>query len=362
MNAITKTTCAALLSGLLLTTGAQAATITPSVTAVTLGQNETAFSVSLSLSENQPFAGAEFGLDLPEGVTLTKVDYLDDAVQSAAHTPQVQRDGRTYFGFYQGRNAFQGEYQVARLTFAYTGEEQVDIVLGSSSIVTLNEDGTTTGDADSAPFTIQVTRTGSSSGGSSSGGSSTHLPDEDIPLGSSPFTDISGHWAEDEILRAVELGLFKGTSETTFSPDLSLSRAMLVTVLHRQEGTPEMPSAGFGDVDQGSWYTKAVDWAAGHSIVNGVGGNRFAPDAPITREQAAVMLFRYASYLGLDTSAAGDLSAYADQDAVSSWAREAMGWAVQQGLIQGTGEWLLAPQGTATRAQTAVLLLRLLAL
>ena len=74
------------------------------------------------------------------------------------------------------------------------------------------------------------------------------------------------------------------------------------------------------------------------------------------------MLFRYASYLGLDTSAVGDLSAYADQDAVSPWAREAMGWAVQQGLIQGTGEGLLAPQGTATRAQTAVLLLRLLAL
>ena len=74
------------------------------------------------------------------------------------------------------------------------------------------------------------------------------------------------------------------------------------------------------------------------------------------------MLFRYASYLGLDTYAAGDLSAYAVQDAVSSWAREAMGWAVQQGLVQGTGEGLLAPQGTATRAQTAVLLLRLLAL
>lgn len=361
MNAITKTTCAALLSGLLLTTGVQAATITPSVTAVTLRQNETAFSVALSLSEDQPFAGAEFGLDLPEGVTLAKVDYLDDAVQSAAHTPQVQRDGRTYFGFYQGRNAFQGEYQVARLTFTYTGEEQVDIVLGSSSIVTLNEDGTAAGDADSTPFTIQVTRTGSSSGGSFSG-SSTHLPDEDIPLGSAPFTDISGHWAEDEILRAVELGLFKGTSETTFSPDLPLSRAMLVTVLHRQEGTPAVPSAGFGDVDQGSWYTKAVDWAAWNSIVKGVGGNRFAPDASITREQAAVMLFRYASYLGMDTSFAGDLSAFADQNAVSPWAKEAMGWAVKQGLLKGTGEGLLDPQGTATRAQTAVLLLRLLAL
>ena len=173
------------------------------------------------------------------------------------------------------------------------------------------------------------------------------------------FQDISGHWAEDTILEAVYRGLFNGVSSDLFDPDSAITRAMFVTVLYRMEGQPAVDQkAGFTDVAEGSYYAAAVDWAAKNGIVNGVSETSFDPDAAITREQMAAILYRYAAYWELDVSAEADLSAYADASSVSGYAQAAMQWAVANGVINGTSATTLEPAGTATRAQAATVLVR----
>ena len=150
----------------------------------------------------------------------------------------------------------------------------------------------------------------------------------------------------------------QGTSDTTFSPDGIVTRAQLVTILHRLEGEPEVPiECTFTDVPEGQWYSKAIKWAAAMGIVNGVGNNKFDPDGKITREQIATILHRYS---GLP-NAEGSLDTFPDKDSVSSFAIDGMAWAVGEGLINGVsvnGETKLAPLDNATRAQIAAIMMR----
>lgn len=186
-----------------------------------------------------------------------------------------------------------------------------------------------------------------------------HVLDENYENLKGKFTDISGHWAEDTILEAVYRGLFNGVSDDRFDPDSAITRAMFVTVLYRMDGEPAVEQkAGFADVAEGSYYAAAVDWAAKNGIVNGVSETSFDPDAPITREQMAAILYRYAAYWELDVSAEADLSAYEDASSVSAYAQAAMQWAVANGVINGTSATTLEPAGTATRAQAATVLVR----
>lgn len=174
------------------------------------------------------------------------------------------------------------------------------------------------------------------------------------------FSDIpAGAWYESAVSYALERGLFSGTSERTFSPEGTMTRAMLVTVLWRMDGSPEAVSEDkFSDVINGSWYADAVAWASANDIVNGYGGGVFGVNDSITRQQLAAVLYRYASLKGVDTSAAADISAYADAKAVAAWAETPMSWSVAKGIITGSGEKTLAPAGAATRAQTAAILTR----
>lgn len=176
------------------------------------------------------------------------------------------------------------------------------------------------------------------------------------------FADVSGHWAQDAIAFVVERGLFNGTSETKFSPDAPMTRAMLVTVLHRLAGSPTVTGGtAFPDVPAGQWYTDAVAWASGRGIVNGT-GTGFAPNGNITREQLAAMLCRYLQSTGGDVSTRGTLSGYPDAGKVSDWASDAMRWAVGGGIITGTGAGALNPVGNASRAEVATMLMRLVRL
>lgn len=174
------------------------------------------------------------------------------------------------------------------------------------------------------------------------------------------FTDLSqSDWYYAAVRYAVDAKLFNGTSATLFSPGANMDRAMLATVLWRMEGEPAAAYTGaFSDVASGQWYSQSVEWAAARGIVTGLGGGRFGPRQAVTREQIAVMLYRYAKdYLELDASQAGDLSAYADQGSVSGWAREAMTWAVGAQIVNGSGG-KLAPGRSATRAEVATMLQR----
>ena len=160
-----------------------------------------------------------------------------------------------------------------------------------------------------------------------------------------------------------------------FCGNSEIERSEVVSIFHRYDGNtetrplhhhlgdPNPPYANstaptFVDVPDGQQYTPAAQWAYDNGIVNGVGGAYFAPDRTITREEFAAMLYRYTNYLEVDTSARVDYSAFADSDSVSSWANDAMSWAVAEGLINGKPGKLLAPQDTITRAEVATVIYR----
>ena len=164
-------------------------------------------------------------------------------------------------------------------------------------------------------------------------------------------------WYKDAIQYAYDNGLMTGVSDTEFAPEATTTRAMIVSILARLEGVTTAEAAGFADVND-EWYVTAVNWAASVGVVNGYEDNTFRPNTPITREQLAAILMNYAAYKGEDVSNRADLANYTDQP--STWAQEAMQWAVAEGLITGVTADTLQPQGAATRAQVAAILQRFL--
>ena len=174
-----------------------------------------------------------------------------------------------------------------------------------------------------------------------------------------PFTDVrEADWFYDDVVYAYENGLFSGTSDTTFSPNASMTRAMLVTVLYRLEGQPTVSGrSGFSDVKLNSYYEDAVTWAADNGIVNGTGATTFSPNANVTREQMAAILYRYAQYKQYGTTASAGLNGFSDAAKVSAYAKAPLSWAVAEKLVNGS-EGRLLPTGNATRAQVAAILHR----
>ena len=176
-----------------------------------------------------------------------------------------------------------------------------------------------------------------------------------------PFDDVSEDaWFYNDVKTAYTNGLMSGVGGRRFAPEEPASRAMIVTILWRQAGSPQVNYAmQFDDVPKDAWYTEAVRWAVSEGIVSGYDDRTFGPDAPITREQMTVLLYRCAAKAGLDTSSQGqELEAFADRDQVSAYAREAAAWAVRTKLLGGVRANTLAPQGQTTRAQAAAILLR----
>lgn len=177
------------------------------------------------------------------------------------------------------------------------------------------------------------------------------------------FTDIQGHWAYNEIRHAIWLGLFNGTDEHSFTPDGVTTRGMFVTVLWRAMGCPDAGNdQPFEDVKPTDYYSAAIVWANTEGIANGIDTAHFAPDAPITREQAATMMFRLATRLGADSGMRAELGEFADYTAVSEYSAEALRWAVAEGLLHGYEDATLRPAANATRAECAALMLRLVLL
>lgn len=177
-----------------------------------------------------------------------------------------------------------------------------------------------------------------------------------------PFTDVvAGTWYYGAAAYAYNNGLFAGMTPTTFAPNATMTRAMLVSVLWRLAGAPAPKAPNtFVDVPDGAWYTDAVTWAAENGVVSGIGGSRFDPSGFVTREQTAEILYNYAHSKGYDVSARADLTAFPDAGSVSGWAEEALSWANAAGLINGTvrdGRTILDPQGSASRAQVAMILM-----
>jgi len=179
----------------------------------------------------------------------------------------------------------------------------------------------------------------------------------------SQFSDLTaGSWYYEAVRSALKNGLMNGTSAHTFSPDAPMTRAMLVTILWRMAGQPSAKTSPFKDVVSGSWYAQAVHWAYDRGIVTGVSETAFAPNEPVTREALVTILYRYASLKQNLPAADDQTSRFADGRQVSAFAREAVNWALQTGLLTGVRETTLFPKGLATRAQIAVLMQRFLKL
>ncbi len=177
-----------------------------------------------------------------------------------------------------------------------------------------------------------------------------------------PFADVSGSdWFYNDVRYVYEKGIMDGTGADRFSPNAPLTRAMIVTILYRMAGSPAMSGASdFKDVDSNKWFAKAVAWAAANGIVNGYGDSLFGPNDPVTREQLAAILYRYAVYGGMTAvTLEENLGSFADTAQLSAYAIQAMNWAVGQGLINGSGSNLV-PKAQATRAQVAAIIHRYL--
>ena len=177
--------------------------------------------------------------------------------------------------------------------------------------------------------------------------------------GKLPFTDVrESDWFYDDVVFAYENGLFSGTSDTTFSPNTSMTRAMLVTVLYRLEGQPAVNGrSGFSDVQYNGYYEDAVTWAADNGIVNGTSTSTFSPNANVTREQMAAILYRYAQYKKYNTAASSSLNSFSDHTSVSGYAVASLQWSVAEKLVNGSNGKLM-PTGNASRAQVAAILHR----
>ena len=170
------------------------------------------------------------------------------------------------------------------------------------------------------------------------------------------FADVpASAWYYNAVEYVYENGLMSGVSGGRFAPDDTLTRAMLVQTLYAMEGKPQVSGGeDFSDVEEGDWYAAAVAWAAENGLVSGVGGDRFAPNDALTREQMALILYRYAQNEGYKTSQSGKgTEGYLDASSISSYAVKAMDWAVNAGLLSGKGNNTLAPTAGATRAEVA---------
>lgn len=182
----------------------------------------------------------------------------------------------------------------------------------------------------------------------------------EAPVSGLPFKDVkTADWFYNDVKYVYEKGMMAGTAADVFAPNTTTTRAMIVTILYRLEGSPAVTgTSAFVDVPAGQWYTDAVNWAAANQIVKGTSATTFAPNASITREQMAAILYRYAQYKGYDVTKNADLSGYSDNGQVSAYAKDALAWANAAKLINGVTNTTLVPQGNATRAQVSAILHR----
>ena len=294
------------------------------------------------------------GQDVPEGVNLSDLDLsvsmdtkgipvsVFNAVTGEYGTVQftIAHDGE--FGFAMTLSAPMGRENAghwANLYWYNEGGEDLEFVTSAQ----IGEDGTAA---------LRLTHASQYA---------VVIDDESHAPVEMPFTDVpEGYWAYDAIQYVYGEGLMAGTSADAFSPDATTTRGQIVTILWRLAGNPVVNYLmDYSDVDPTAYYGEAIRWATSEGIVGGYGGGLFGPDDAITREQLAVMLYRYAQHEGYDTTQGGmAIREYADYEQISDFALEALNWAVSAGIINGTSSTTLSPSGSATRAQVAVILMR----
>ena len=308
-------------------------------------------SIEVTAGENGTYTFTQPAADVTVNVTFAKESSggsTGGTTGGVAHyTPDVaHNDGGTVSVTPRAPKA--GDQVTVTMT-PDEGYEVADVTVtdrnGEAVATTANADGTVSFEQPRGKVTITVTFA------------------EKTSAWENPYSDVSeDDWFFEPVRFVQENGLMTGTSAGTFAPDMTTTRGMLVTILWRQAGEPQAAAAAdFSDVSADAYYADAVAWAAEAGIVNGYSDSAFGPADAITREQMAAILMNYSEHQGSDVSARADLSGFSDAAGVSTWADEAVQWAVSEGLIKGVTADTIQPQGQATRAQVAAILQRYLA-
>jgi len=368
---IMKTITFALVAAFMCSLLPVAATAAPATLTVTVPAGTSSFTVDLEATGgNEPYAGIEFGLEISDENALSFVSFdTGAAVSGALKSPFVTVDGVHFFGFYTNANAYSGQYKVGTLGFSgYTGNDPVTITVSHMIVNRLLDDkGVASQSNSEAVLVITVKREGSGSGdsgsGSSGSGSATiSIPDLETPTTGSDrelYLDVMDPeaWYFEAVYFVTDAGVMNGVGGNLFSPNTPLTRAMFVTMLGRLAEQQDEDTDGydnpFQDVPANLWYTKYVAWAADKGIVKGYSPTVFAPNDPVTREQMAALMVRFCDYMGIELR--DDIAIdFADAASISDWAADDVGSAVAAGLMQGSNG-LFRPKETATRAEVAQL-------
>ena len=328
--------------------------------------------INVTFTLKRTDAAEEYGLSAMQN----EIMYDQDMFEYVQDSAKVLVGGSDFVGF-QTRGdgvthivkaaAMRPSKELARTTAAEEAFCTFQLkVIGKSGSGRVRSDRAKAYDGENQQITITeqaLTVTVRSSG--SNGGSDTVKPaydsckkDESCPV--YPFVDSNPKaWYHDGVHYCLDEGLMNGIGDKQFAPDLTTSRAMIVTILYRLEGKPATTVTDkYDDVPAGQWYSEAVSWADANGVVKGFGDGTFRPDDDITREQMATIFQRYAALKNKADGKKADLSGYTDAAEVSLWALEGMQWANGAGLIQGRTATTLAPGATATRAEAATILLR----
>ena len=363
-----KTPIKRLLCGLLCASlslpAALAANITASVTSITLPKGESTASFDLILTADKAFAGAEFGLKpSADDITLTSLEMLGEI---GGNSPvQADKNGIHYFGFFTGSNAYQpGTYKVARLTYRYTGSASRTVTLTSSNIVTVDEDSKTTeGDTSSEPFTITISRAGTtpSEGGNTSGGGAGG--GGGVSGGTTVSADQTAADAVIKLINAIDTVSENSGSAISAARSgydaLTDTQKKLVTNYNKltqaEQVFSSLPSVGdklpFTDMN-GHWAYDAVSYAYKNSLMNGVNASRFAPDSTLNRAMMVTMLYRMTG-----SPAVSGNSVFSDVPS-GKWYSDAVQWASVNGVVNGVGKDRFALDTQITREQMASMMMR----
>ncbi len=363
-----KTPIKRLLCGLLCASlslpAALAANITASVTSITLPKGESTASFDLILTADKAFAGAEFGLKpSADDITLTSLEMLGEI---GGNSPvQADKNGIHYFGFFTGSNAYQpGTYKVARLTYRYTGSASRTVTLTSSKIVTVDEDSKTTeGDPSSEPFTITISRAGTtpSEGGNTSGGGAGG--GGGVSGGTTVSADQTAADAVIKLINAIDTVSENSGSAISAARSgydaLTDTQKKLVTNYNKltqaEQVFSSLPSVGdklpFTDMN-GHWAYDAVSYAYKNSLMNGVNASRFAPDSTLNRAMMVTMLYRMTG-----SPAVSGNSVFSDVPS-GKWYSDAVQWASVNGVVNGVGKDRFALDTQITREQMASMMMR----
>ncbi len=308
----------------------------------TAGINEMLIQSQLGYTQFLPAIPAVWNTGFVKGIVARGNFVIDmDWADGKANFFKVEsRNGGTFTGEYDGLSSFMVLNSAGRrVAFTKLSEDKISFETQKGETYTIKPDDGSVDPVDPPVGPVVPSRPSTSQ----------------QPVSGLPFTDVSSTASYYDAVKYVyDNGLMNGTGATKFAPNSTLDRAMVVTILHRLEGEPAISYTGkFADVADGIWYTNGVEWAAKNGIVNGYTNGKFGPTDPVTREQLAAILYRYAEYKGYDVSAAVDLTAFADGGSVSAYAAPAVKWAVAEDILE-TGGNKLRPRDAAIRAEVAV--------